>query len=59
MQTKQLDLLAISCLVDLVLHSFDDAFTSAANWVLELLDSEDDIRQATGKSVSRENIQAF
>ena len=58
-QTKQLDLSAISCLVDSVLHSLDDDLTPAANWVLELLDSEDDIKQATGESISIEKIQAF
>ncbi|XP_065892412.1 zinc finger MYM-type protein 1-like [Dysidea avara] len=57
MQTKQLDLSAIYS--ESVLQSLDDAITPAANWVLELLDSEDDIKQATGETISIEKIQAF
>ena len=51
-QTKQLDLSMISSLVDAVLHVPDDAITPAPYWVLELLDSKDDLQQATGEIVS-------
>ena len=40
-QRKQLDLSMISSLIDAVL---DDAITPAAYWVLELLDSKDDLQ---------------
>ena len=47
--TKQLDLSMIYSLIDAVLHALDDAITPAAYWVLELLDSKDDLQQATGE----------
>ena len=59
LQTKQLDLSMISSLVDAVLHTLDDAITPAAYWVLELLDSRDDLQQATGEIVSADKIQTF
>ena len=34
----------ISSLVDAVPHALDDAITPAAYWVLELLDSKDDLQ---------------
>ena len=43
LQTKQLGLSMISSLIDAVLHALDDAITPAAYWVLELLDSKDDL----------------
>ena len=49
LQTKQLDLSMSSSLVDVVLHALDDAITPAVYWVLELLDSKDDLQQATGE----------
>ena len=59
LQTKQLDLSMISSLVDAVLHALDDAITPAAYWVLELLDSKDDLQQATGEIVSADKIHTF
>ena len=59
LQTKQLDMSMISSLVDTVLHSLDDAITPAAYWVLELLDSKDDLQQATGEIVSADRIHTF
>ena len=49
LQTKQLDLSMSSSLVDTVLHALDDAITPALYWVLELLDSKDDLQQTTGE----------
>ena len=59
LQTKQLDLSMISSFVDAVLHALDDAIYSAAYWVLELLDSKDDLQQATGEIVSADKIHTF
>ena len=59
LQTKQLDLSLISSLVDAVLHTLDDTITPAAYWVLELLDSRDDLQQATGEIVSSDKIPTF
>ena len=59
LQTKQLDLSMISSLVDAVLHAVDDAITPAAHWVSELLDSKDNLQQATGEIVSADQIHTF
>ena len=59
LQTKQLDLSMISSLIDAVLHTLDDAITSAVFWVLELLDSKDDLQQATGEFISADKIHTF
>ena len=59
LQTKQLVLSVIYSLVEAVLKSLDDAITPSANWVLELLDSKDNIKQTTGEAISVEKIQAF
>ena len=56
LQTKQLDLSMISCLVDVVLHVLDEAITPAAYWVL---DSKDDLRKMTGEIVSADKIHTF
>ena len=55
LQTKQHDLSMISSLVNSVPHALDDAITPAAYWVLELLDSKDNL-QATGEIVSADKI---
>ena len=49
----------ISSLVDAVLHALDDAITPVAYWVLELLDSKDDLQQATREIVSADKIHTF
>ena len=54
LHTKQLDLS-----IDAVLHALDDAITPAAYWALELLDSKDDLQQATGEIVSADKIHTF
>ena len=59
LQTKQLDLSLISSLVGAVLHALNNATTPAAYWVLELLDSNDDLQQATGEIVSADKIHTF
>ena len=58
--TKQLDLSMISYLVDAVLHALDDdAISPAAYWILELLDSKDDLQQVTGEIVSADKSHTF
>ena len=57
--TKQLDLSMISSLVDAVLHALDDAIIPAAFWVLELLDSKNDLQQVTREIVSTDKIHTF
>ena len=59
LQTKRLDLSMISSLVDAVLQSLDDATTLAANWVLELWDSKDDILQVTGEIINADKLLKF
>ena len=59
LQIKEFDLPRISSLVDPVLVSLDDAITPATNWVLKLLDSKDDLQQATGKTISADKIHTF
>ena len=59
LQTEQLDLSMISSLIDAVLHILDDAITPAAYWVLELLDSKDDLQQVTGEIISADKIHTF
>ena len=59
LQTKQLDLSMISSLIESVLQALDDAITPAAYWVLELLDSKDDLQHATRVIVSADKIHTF
>ena len=59
LQTKQLDLSMISSLINAVLHALDDAITPEAYWVLELLDSKDDLQQVTGEILSAGKIHTF
>ena len=59
LQTKRLDLSMISSLISVVLHALDDAITPAACWVLELLNSKDDLQQATREIVSADKIHTF
>ena len=59
LQTKQLDLSVISSLIDVVLHVLDDAITPATYWVLELLDSNDDLQRATGEIFNADKTPTF
>ena len=58
-QTKQLDFSVIFSLIDAFLHALDDAITPAAYWVLELLDSKDDLQQVTREIVTADKIHSF
>ena len=59
LQTKQIDLSMVSALVNAVLLALDDVITPAAYWVLKLLDSKDDLQQATVEIVSADKIHTF
>ena len=52
LQSEKLDLTDISGLVDATLHVLDDAVTPAANWVLELLDTQEALKAATDITVT-------
>ena len=61
MQAEKIDLTAISIapLVDATLNTLDDAILSAANWVLELLDTKDDLEAAPDIKITTESITFF
>jgi len=46
LETKKLDLSVISSLVDAMLHTLDDVLLPAANWVLELQDIQDQMKNS-------------
>ena len=46
LQTKNLDLLLISRLMDATLNSLDDAILPSANWVLQLQDAREELKVA-------------
>ena len=49
----------ISFLTDAVLHTLDDAKIPAAYWVLEILNSKDNLQQATREIVGANKIHTF
>ena len=51
LQTKHLDLSIISSLVDVTLHTLEDASTPAASWVLELWVECVNLETATGTEI--------
>ena len=59
LQAENLDLTAISGLVDATLHVLDDAVLPAANWVPELLDTREALEAATDITVTMEDISSF
>ena len=59
LQTKHLDLLLISSLVDATLNSLDDAILPSANWVLQLQDAREGLKAATGIEVTHLDICSF
>ena len=52
-------LTAFAFLVDTTLSTLDDAILPAANWVLELLDTKDDLEAATDIKITTESITSF
>ena len=59
LQAEKIDLTAIAPLVDATLNTLDDAILPAANWVLELLDTKDDLEVATDIKITTEGITSF
>ena len=59
LQTEHLDLSIIPSLVDTTLHTLSDAVLPAANWVLELLDKREHLKQVIGKEITDEDIASF
>ena len=58
LQTENLDLSMISSLLDVTLHSIDDAVLSS-NWVLELLEVAKDLETAIEEQITQEDISTF
>ena len=56
MSSNNLDLIAISGLVDSTLLTLDDALLPAANWVLELLDASGELQATTKIKIISEPI---
>lgn len=59
LQTEKLDLTIISALVDATLLSVDDALEPAANWVLNFLDLQGDLQEATNTLINTADIASF
>ena len=59
LQTEHLDLSVISSLVDATLHTLDDTVFPSANWVLELLDKREHLKEAAGIKVTLADIITF
>ena len=59
LQAESLDLTVTSYLAESTLHSLDDAMLPAANWVLDLLDSQPDLAEATVTKVTTADISSF
>ena len=59
LQAEKIYLTAIAPLVDATLNTLDDAILPAANWVLELLDTKDDLDAAIDIKITRESITSF
>ena len=55
----KLDLTIVSGLMEFVLHSLDDILLPAANWVLELIDAQGEMEDATGIEVTTPDISSF
>ena len=47
LQYEKLDLTVISSLVKATLHSLDDTMSPATNWMLQLLDTKENLEEAT------------
>ena len=59
LQAEKIDLTAIAPLVDATLNTLDDAILPATNWVLESLDTKDDLEAATDIKITTEGITSF
>ena len=59
LQTEQLDLSLISSLVDATVKSLNDAVLPRANWVLEVLDDADGLKDSTNVTINADLIRSF
>ena len=59
LHTKHLDLSLIPSLVDATLNSLDDAILHSANWVLQLQDAREELKEGTGIEVTHLDICSF
>ena len=59
LQKENLDLSIISSLVDATLHTLEDVLVPAANWVLHLLDMEEEMGATVGINFNSEDIASF
>ena len=59
LQAENLDLSRISSLVDATLCTLDDTVLPAANWVLELLDEQEHLKETAGVTLTLADIQVF
>ena len=59
LQTEQLDISLISSLDDATIKSLDDAVLPVANWVLELLDDADGLKDFTKVTITADLILSF
>ena len=59
LQTEQLDPSLISSLVDATVKSLHDAVLPAANWVLELIDDADGLKDSTKETSTADLILSF
>ena len=59
LQAEKIDLTAIAPLVNATLDMLDDARLPTANWILGLLDANDDLEAATDFKITTEIISSF
>ena len=61
LQAERIDLKAITLLVDATLNTLDNVtlHVPATNWVLELMDTKDEIEEATNIEITTESITNF
>ena len=59
LQAVQLDLSAISPLVDATLHMLDAAMEPSANWILQLVDVKEELAATIGVNISVPDIVKF
>lgn len=59
LQAVQLDLSAISSLVNSTLYTINAAIEPSANWILKLVDAREELATTIGVNISVSNIAAF
>ena len=59
LQAEKIDLTAIAPLVDAILSTLNDIILPVAKWILQLLDTKNDLEAATGIKITTESITFF